>query len=349
MILEHWLSCCRIYMRKRELYKLVFIGRTGDNFRTVTDAELRNLPDVYCSIEPLYRLKGIVRFIYRVHNSTKINSFVRLPFRKIWASFFLDKSIKRKLDKDDKIIFYFSGTDYYFDANGLFQYIRLNYPNSFLIFALEDRVELYCKTYRGFSIQKITTMFDSVVTYNVADSKEYNIRLAPPRLINFSFVEENSNLPDTDVFFIGQEKGRLEQIFSVFDRCKVLGLKCDFYIIGVPREKQRYVKEIKYNQRLSYQEVIQHAKKTKAIINIIQSGGDGITLRDYEAIGLNKILITNGKYIDTTAFYSEKNIVHLDEIESKLPELLSQSNIVWNGKDDYSIEKWREWIENIVK
>jgi hypothetical protein len=84
--------------------------------------------------------------------------------------------------------------------------------------------------------------------------------------------------------------------------CHEPGLICDFTIIGVPREKRLKESQINYDQYLPYETVIQKIKKTNCILNISQEGANGLTLRDLEAIGNKKFLMTNDQSIRQSLF-----------------------------------------------
>lgn len=48
-------------------------------------------------------------------------------------------------------------------------------------------------------------------------------------------IEDNNDIPESDVYFVGKAKDRLSEIISFFEKCDAAGLKCDFHIVGVPK------------------------------------------------------------------------------------------------------------------
>jgi len=63
---------------------------------------------VYQCTIPKYNLKGVKRFIYRVHNNEKIKNF-KYTFKKIWAGSFINEYVRSQLNVTDKICFIFGG------------------------------------------------------------------------------------------------------------------------------------------------------------------------------------------------------------------------------------------------
>ncbi len=149
-----------------------------------------------------------------------------------------------------------------------------------------------------------------------------------------------SSTPETDVFFVGEEKGdraeRIRQIRDVLDKAH---LRCDFHLIP---QKRRGKKKATY---MAYSDVIDHVKKSKAILELISDGQTGITQRPYEALMLKKKLITTSAEIKNYDFYCKENIFILGERDEKeLPSFLEtpfkkfDSDIV----RAYTLERWLE-------
>jgi len=270
---------------------------------------------VYQCAIPKYNLKGVKRFICRVHNNEKINKILNIPFKKIWAGSFINEYVRSQLNVTDKICFIFGGDWFKFKKNMIFKYLKKIYPNCVLVCMLGDIVNLYL-SYKEFSIENLNSTFDIVCTYNRLDSEKYGFYLMPERLYNYEWVKNDEAIPKSDVFFVGQNKGRLDRILKVYETCTDNGLKCDFYITGVGKSDMKYSDKIVYNKRISYEEVLKRCKKTKCIVNLIQNGAEGITLRDYEAIGLNKCIITDNSAMLKSDFYTSEKVIWFDNVEN---------------------------------
>lgn len=99
-----------------------------------------------------------------------------------------------------------------------------------------------------------------------------------------------------DAFFIGRDKGRLEEILDVKDRLDKLGLKTVFKIVG-------------YNSKpISYKECLDYISKSRIIVDIQGGWQQGMTLRPMESLFYQKKLITNNKDLQTMDFYNSNNI-----------------------------------------
>ncbi|WP_289835432.1 hypothetical protein [Collinsella ihumii] len=125
---------------------------------------------------------------------------------------------------------------------------------------------------------------------------------------------------DYDLYFCGLDKGRLPILIQLYDSLSDKGVKCRFDIISNDRTIER--NGIEYlNQNLCYKEMLQRASRSKALLEILADPlRSSPTLRTYEAIALNKKLLTNNQQINQKVWYSSNQIQiigNIDKIDVK--------------------------------
>lgn len=162
--------------------------------------------------------------------------------------------------------------------------------------------------------------FDLIYTFNEPDAIKYGFRLYPDLCGDFSEIQA-ADCDAFDVFFAGRAKGRLEQLLSFASLCVDLGLTIRFYIAEVPAEKQRAVPGVVYGQYLPYLEMLSIEKRAKAILNILQGVSSGLGLRDQEAMGMNKVLITDNELMFLSEYYEEKKMIPLQNFADQVYKL----------------------------
>lgn len=132
----------------------------------------------------------------------------------------------------------------------------------------------------------------------------------------------------------------------------------DFYFIGFAKKRESQLKKLSlvlkeyklnfkliYNARdcISYKENIDNILHTRCVVDIVQDGQIGITLRPLEALFLRKKLITNNKSIINENFYTPKNIfvIDLDDF-SKIKEFIESpfSDIEDKIVKQYTVDAW---------
>ena len=159
---------------------------------------------------------------------------------------------------------------------------------------------------------------------------------------------ENSVLhPYCDCFYVGASKDRLAEIHSVYRRLSSNGLKCIFYIVGVSKEQQISEKGIIYNTYLDYDKIIKHIQHTRIILEVVQEKQQAPTLRLFESVSYNKILLTNNKALVQSPYYCDK-IQFYTRAEDINMDVLRANNALTNypNRDHLTPRKMLQFIAN---
>ena len=227
---------------------------------------------------------------------------------RIWFNHFLKKDFKEK----HPIIFIFS-RDWVSSnkqADSL-QFLKRKYINSKNVIFLQDLVRFQPS---GFSIEDVKRKFDLVLSFDPGDCEEYGLLYHP---LVFSNYKSNNYPLKYDVFFLGQAKNRLKEIYNVYDLLIRNDLKVKFLLKGVEENDQRKDTGLEYfSQNIPYMENLKYIEESKCILEIMQKGGTGYTQRGCEVVGLNKKLITNNSFIENAPFYNKKYISTFDSVEN---------------------------------
>ena len=100
---------------------------------------------------------------------------------------------------------------------------------------------------------------------------------------------------------------------------------------------------------MEYSEVISHIRKSKAIVEIVQDGQNGLTARALEAMFFETKLITNNKEIRSFNFYDDNNIFIIGEDDNdKLDAFLHTSFRPVEKKALYQYDA-NGWINNFMR
>ena len=294
----------------------------------------------------LYFRSGFVRMMAHTHLSPRINAKVDLPLKNIW----LRRILKNAFDDKNELCIILNAHFYNLFFAGIYQLAKEYYRKVKIIFIFSDKIEYFQKQYCNFpSVEQLKEAFDLVITYNVEDAKKYQLILDRPCFPIYHKIGNELQDYSSDVFFVGSNKSRLDQLISIFEFCYQNGLKCDFHINNVEPEKQKYKEYIVYNTYMDYSEVLERVKKTKCVLNIVQNGGAGVTLRDYEAFTFGKIILTNNYALKVTGMYSRKQVIWINELKDRVEDIISYNDVSTEFKDEFSLKNWCEWLNALVR
>lgn len=225
-----------------------------------------------------------------------------LPLESLWYG-----KWKKNLSSYDCIIVFDS-----LHSARLLKYIRKNYNNR-LIFWHWNPV----KNDKDITIWKESREICEHWTFNPSDAKKFGMRLNNQF---FFFQDQQDMTKDESAFFVGTDKGRYEKLLMISNNLKDIGIATDFHIIGTKCNDNREYVEKTY---MEYSKVISHIRKSKVVVEIVQDGQNGLTVRALEAMFFRTKLITNNSEIRKFDFYNNNNIFIVNEDNSdKLDDFL---------------------------
>jgi hypothetical protein len=292
--------------------KVLFLWLSDKEFHAV-NARKRGV-----SVEQVYKHHPLfLRAIRRVHLELK------LPYINSWIG-----PWKNNLTNYDLIIIHASTI-----TPPVVKYIRKKEPNIRIIVWYWNPVDKSVRLdeFKGLGVE--------IWSFDEEDCKKYKLRN------NTQYYFKDVVLPkkddNLDVFFIGGDKGRIENLLKFKNRLDDMSISNYFHITQTGKANPNY-KEF-YSNRISYDEVLNYIASCKVIVDFVSDNQTGLTLRPLEALFFKKKLITNDKSIENRDFYNKNNtfIVGKDELSS-LPNFVKSPYINLDTEiiEKYDFDKW---------
>lgn len=270
----------------------------------------------------------LLKTIKRLHVSWTINKHIPLPFKSIWY-----KNIVINVPQSQKCCVIV--------VDGALKMLKKGYLNSLFRKKNVRGVLVLVNSMDAQSIAILETKkmipkvnWDDIYTFDIEDSKKYQYKSLGCCYYSMHDAEEikkiYSEVSKSDVYFTGTIKGgREELIMSVFEKLNRAGVDCNFNIMitGTRRlKKNLYSDIIRYYSGgwIPYEEVLANVINSDVILEVLQEGQSGPSLRYYEAVCYNKKLLTNNPNIVNFPYYDERFMR------------------IFNSTDDIDIQ----WIKN---
>ena len=283
----------------------------------------------------------IMKAIKRLHVSWTINKHVPLPFKNVWY-----KKIAIDVPKSQKCCVIV--------VDGALKMLRPNYLNA--LFQKENvrGVLILVNSMNAQSIAILETKkiipkvnWDDIYTFDPLDAEKYNFKKLGCCYYSMHDVEKikksYGDLPKSDVYFTGTIKGGREQlIMSTFEKLHDAGVDCDFNIMvtGTRRLKQNIHSDIiRYYSGgwIPYEEVLANVINSDVILEVLQEGQGGPSLRYYEAICYNKRLLTNNSNIVNFPYYDERYMrIFKSSDDIDIQWIRSKQPVDYGYKGDFS-------------
>lgn len=156
----------------------------------------------------------------------------------------------------------------------------------------------------------------------------------------------NFHKTEFDVFFVGQDKNRANTLLTISRLLHSQEISYKFHIQPdkhtktIPSELAECFSET----NMPYRDVIKNIESSRCLLEILQKGQTGISMRTLEATFFNKKLITNNIAIKNLPFYNKQNIYILEDEEEvrSIKEFMDCDivNIPKDITDQYEINHW---------
>ena len=279
--------------------------------------------------------------IYRLHNVPAINRYVNLPWKKKWFPYLFP------IDSSKQNCFLFTPKFFYNEEQRSFvQYLKHNYPNSKTVLYYQDIASTHAPFQQG---RDFWNLFDVVLSYDQTEANNYGFRFYPT---SYSLNIKNklsTEKPKSDVLFIGRAKDRFPLILKIYDYLENNGLNCLFKLIDVDPVERVERKGISFlDNNISYRENLEYVMQTKVLLDILQNGASGCSLRFWESIAFEKIILSNNDSnpigrMSNKILFNEKNIENIN-----IGRLLNAPIIDPNLKEKLSPFGLIRYIDSII-
>lgn len=314
--------------------KFYFVGYFGKRVEELHLADIVNVEDVVLVTENLDEKKFRNSFIKQrfetCHSWKKIKDKDPIGIG-IWNSFYNLYNYKFEEENNHYVIFWDSAISVYY-SEAFFKSLKKKHPNLKLIFYIYDQMNRWYSP----RIERMTKYADAVFCTIPENCQQYGFDYFP--LVYSEYPLENiENIIESDLYFMGNNSDRDEQLHEIYEYLTQRNVKCDFGIVGVPEDRQRYKDTITYNQNYTMKENLEHSISANCILEIMHHGMNAVTARYPEAIRLNKKILTNNKNVINEKFYNPKYIKLFVEPEDIDVEwLLQREKIEYNYSGEYS-------------
>ncbi len=293
------MGCTVMLMHKKQAdlamkYNYVFFFANYDYWEAIIGQEVYNSPYVHV-YKGAFNGHPFLQKIFKLHWSYRINRIINLPFKSLWFKLMYNQ----KFVNDLPLCFVYVGGNHLYRDGGFTEYVRRMNARNRQVIMHNDLITKKC----SYDYHIIRDKVDLAITYDYDEAQKFGIHYfredTYSRLINLPAKVDY----ESDVYFLGAAKDRLNQIIKTYSHLRGNGVKCLFLIAGVPQNEQIEGEGLQYIEGISYRENLEHIVKTKCILEIIQNGSADITTRAVEAIAYQRRLLTNCKSIPDGYFH----------------------------------------------
>ena len=207
-----------------------------------------------------------------------------------------------------------------------------------------------------FPVQDKLHFFDKIYSFDDKDIEKHGFE----RLTNYNYLpflsQENQNPSEDALYITSYDKKRIKQLDILSQKFEELRLKFDLYVIGKKSWKNQLMKPFSKNKivftrkRINHENLPEFYKRTKVILDLMRENQYGLSFRVFEAMALEKKIITDNEKIKNYDFYNPNNILVLNKDFSNITKDFFETpyqSLPEEIYKKYTLEKWVERVFNL--
>lgn len=175
---------------------------------------------------------------------------------------------------------------------------------------------------------------------------KYGATFYNPQLAQNCFDKDSQTATDCDLLFVGTDKGRKNFLLNLKSQLEKYKIVCNFKIV----DNFQSLFSRKYSREISYKYLCRLNKRTSAILDVVQEGQTGLTLRIMEGLLFDKKIVTTNAAIRMDKDFKDNPNIYVitkDNIK-ELYTFLKKPMVEYpnNLKAKYSFTNWLKRIDN---
>ncbi|GEN73443.1 glycosyltransferase family protein [Chryseobacterium lathyri] len=164
--------------------------------------------------------------------------------------------------------------------------------------------------------------FDTIFSFDDEDVKNFGFE----KITNYNYLDHipaSKQRPKLDLFYItSYDQKRLSALNMLINRIHPMKIKFEVYMVGKKGWKNKLnqiidkknIDILKFGRKKIPHHVLPaYYKNTKVILDLMRADQTGLSFRIFEAMALEKKIITDNPTIKTYDFYNPNNILVLDK------------------------------------
>lgn len=201
------------------------------------------------------------------------------------------------------------------------------------------------------SQEQSISKFDVCYSFDREDCTKYNLLFNP----NFYFVEKKTLNHNFEISYLATYDNRISETFQIINYFNKKDIKSKTKILVPKNIKPNFdlPKNVEIiHDIIPFSESHRYYLDSKIILDISHSNQLGLSFRPFEAIGLEKKLITTNKDIINYDFYNPNNIFVIEDIHHfDIPASFLESDyqdLPTEIKEKYHIKNWIKRILSTI-
>ncbi len=207
--------------------------------------------------------------------------------------------------------------------------------------------------------QEKLKLFDKIFSFDIADIEKYGFE----KLTNYIYLPHvscDTQKPETDLFYITSYDNKRIAFIKLLTK-RLLELQLKFQIIVIGKKSWKYqLKNLFISipenlhivfsiKKISHTKLPDYYRKSRVLLDLTRENQYGLSFRVFEAMALEKKIITDNEMIKNYDFYNPNNILVLNETCSNLQKSFFKTPYKKIPEEIYHKYTLDHWINMVFK
>jgi len=193
-------------------------------------------------------------------------------------------------------------------------------------------------------------IFDEIYSFDKYDIEKYNFKKAS----NYIYlpVQSKKSKIEYEVLFVGSLDERIYSLIKLGDYLKSKKISFKFIVIGKRKKLKKFnlseeeLDLIEFQEKkINQEQLIEFYKKCNIIVDLVRKNQTGLSFRFFEAMPLQKRIITNNLNVKNYSFYNTNNILIIDD--DKIPDSFFENKFEKLSTKIYNNYTISSWVKRI--
>lgn len=201
---------------------------------------------------------------------------------------------------------------------------------------------------KRFKISHLTkNIFDDILSYDFEDAENFGFK----KITNFMVFDKFNIKSDFQyqVFMIMSPDERLQILNEIVQQLDLLQISTNCIVVAAEKPINLNAKIVHLTKKIPQKDAFKMLYESEIFLDLNRNNHNGLSFRVFEAMALQRKLITTNKAILKYDFYNKNNILVLDENNIKIDPNFFVTN--YEELDNQIFEKYNieNWIKTVFK
>jgi hypothetical protein len=205
--------------------------------------------------------------------------------------------------------------------------------------------------------ENILHLFDNIYSFDNDDVCKYGFT----KINNYNYLEklQTEKKPEFDMVYLASYDERLKVLHKISDKLEKLGLTYQYVIVGKKSWKKNLLKMVSFKdeniskqyqtRRVNQKNIPPFYMKGKVLLDLVRENQSGLSFRIFEAMALEKKIISDNESIKNYDFYNPENILIVDPKLKNLTKEFFETPYQQLPEDIYRKYTLENWVETVFE